>query len=56
MIHQVSQHTVSHEINLKKKKKKTEKSESGLFIGFLVEKCIACQSQKSEFGWHQFCF
>ena len=25
---------------------------AGLFIGFLVEKCVACQSRKSDFGWH----
>ena len=25
---------------------------AGLFIGFLVEKCIAWQSRKSDFGWH----
>ena len=38
---------------------------TGLFIGFLVEKCIACQcslcsqgsqSQKFYFGWHRFRF
>ena len=37
MIHQVSQHTVSHEINFKKKKKKKkkkEKSESAYLLGF----------------------
>ena len=28
----------------------------GLFIGFLVEKYIACQSGKSDFGWHRFRF
>ena len=28
----------------------------GLFIGFLVEKCAACHSRKSNFGWHRFCF
>ena len=28
---------------------------SGLFIGFLVEKCSACRShRKSDFGWHRF--
>ena len=27
-----------------------------LFIEFLVEKCAACQSRKSDFGWHRFCF
>ena len=25
----------------------------GLFIGFLVEKCVACQSRKYDFGWHR---
>ena len=29
---------------------------TGLFIEFLVEKCAACQSRKSDFGWHRFCF
>ena len=29
---------------------------AGLFIEFLVEKCAACQSGKSDFGWHRFCF
>ena len=29
---------------------------AGLFIGFLVEKCPACQSWKSYFGWNRFCF
>ena len=29
---------------------------AGLFIGFLVEKCVACESRKSDFGWHRFCF
>ena len=29
---------------------------AGLFIGFLVEKCIACQSRKSDFGRHRFHF
>ena len=29
---------------------------AGLFIGFLVEKYVACQSRKSDFGWHRFCF
>ena len=28
----------------------------GLFIEFLVEKYAACQSRKSDFGWHRFCF
>ena len=27
---------------------------AGLFIEFLVEKCAACQSRKSDFGWHRF--
>ena len=27
-----------------------------LFIGFLAERCIACQSWKSDFGWHRFRF
>ena len=22
----------------------------------LVERCVACQSRKSDFGWHRFCF
>ena len=26
------------------------------FIEFLVDKCAACQSQKSDFGWHRFYF
>ena len=26
------------------------------FIGFLVDKCATCQSRKSNFGWHHFCF
>ena len=29
---------------------------AGLFIGYLVEKCVACQSRKSDFGWHRFRF
>ena len=29
---------------------------AGLFIGFLVEKCVPCQSRKSDFGWHHFRF
>ena len=29
---------------------------ANLFIGFLVEKYITCQSRKSDFGWHRFCF
>ena len=27
-----------------------------LFIGFLVEKYVTCQSRKSDFGWHCFRF
>ena len=27
---------------------------ASLFIGFLVEKYVACQSRKSDFGWHRF--
>ena len=27
---------------------------ASLFIGFFVEKYVACR--KSNFGWHQFCF
>ena len=27
-----------------------------LFIGFLVERSVACQSRKSDFGWHCFRF
>ena len=23
---------------------------------FLVQRCVACQSRKSDFGWHRFCF
>ena len=23
---------------------------------FLVDKYVACQSRKSDFGWHRFCF
>ena len=26
---------------------------ASLFIGFLVEKYVACQSRKSDFGWHR---
>ena len=26
------------------------------FIGFLVEKYVACQSRKSDVGWHRFRF
>ena len=29
---------------------------ASLFIGFLVEKYMACQRRKSNFGWHCFCF
>ena len=29
---------------------------ASLFIGFLVEKCVTCQSRKSDFGWHYFRF
>ena len=29
---------------------------ASLFIGFLVEKYVACQSRKSDFGWHRFRF
>ena len=29
---------------------------AGLFTEFLVEKCAACQSRKSDFRWHPFCF
>ena len=29
---------------------------TSLFIGFLVEKYVACQSLKSDFGWHHFPF
>ena len=29
---------------------------AGLFTEFLVEKCAACQSQKSDFVWHRFHF
>ena len=29
---------------------------AGLFFGFLVEKFVACQSWKSDFGWHRFRF
>ena len=29
---------------------------ASLFIGFLVEKYVACQSRKSDFGWHRFVF
>ena len=29
---------------------------AGLFIEFLVEKCAACQSRKSDFGRNRFCF
>ena len=29
---------------------------ASLFIGILVEKYVACQSRKSDFGWHRFSF
>ena len=29
---------------------------ASLFVGFLVEKYVACQSRKSDFGWHRFRF
>ena len=29
---------------------------ASLFIGFLVEKYVACQSRKPDFGWHRFRF
>ena len=29
---------------------------TGLFIGFLVEKCVTCYSRKSDFGWRRFVF
>ena len=29
---------------------------ASLFIGFLVEKYVICQSRKSDFGWHRFRF
>ena len=29
---------------------------ASLVIGFLVEKYLACQSPKSDFGWHRFRF
>ena len=29
---------------------------ASLFIGFLVEKYVTCQSRKSDFGWHRFRF
>ena len=29
---------------------------ASLFIGFLVEKYVTCQSRKSDFGWHCFRF
>ena len=31
-------------------------STASLFIGFLVEKYVTCQSRKSDFGWHRFRF
>ena len=29
---------------------------ASLFIVFLFERCVACQSRKSDFGWHRFRF
>ena len=29
---------------------------ASLFIGVLVEKYVACQSRKSDLGWHRFRF
>ena len=29
---------------------------ASLFTGFLVKKYVACQSRKSDFGWHRFRF
>ena len=29
---------------------------ASLFIGFLVEKYVTCQSSKSDFGWHRLRF
>ena len=29
---------------------------ASLFVGFLVEKYVTCQSRKSDFGWHRFRF
>ena len=29
---------------------------ASLFIVFLVQRCVACQSRKSDFGWHRFRF
>ena len=29
---------------------------ASLFIGFLAEKYVTCQSWKSDFGWHRFRF
>ena len=29
---------------------------ASLFIGFLLEKYVGCQSRKSDFGWHRFRF
>ena len=38
-------------------KEQNRKHKSDLrFIGFLVEKCVAYQSRKSDFGWHRFHF
>ena len=33
-----------------------QESSVSLFIGFLVEKYVACQSRKSDFEWHRFRF
>ena len=33
-----------------------QESSVSLFIGVLVEKYVACQSRKSDFGWHRFRF
>ena len=32
------------------------KTNDSLFNGFLVEKYVACQSRKSDLGWHRFRF
>ena len=29
---------------------------ASLFLGFLVEKYVTCQSRKSDLGWHRFRF
>ena len=29
---------------------------ASLFIDFLVERCVACESRNSDFGWHRFRF